>query len=422
MGVFEYEDNIMIFLCTDMVFAYYNNGIIWTNKTEEKGMGTMLKKFMSVLLMLLFMTTIISGCAAEKTPEEGAGGPVQEEPSSGEEAENPSESEEGETAGESEEAEPEKLVLSLEGPGNLMCNLLQDGTAVYEDGMIYHSDKMMFGNLMRTDVKTDETELLVKGTLHDINVGDGRIFVVGDVDPVNPDDFATSGIFMTKLDGSDVTLLKEGYFEELVLYDEYLYFYDVMDGNFLRMKYDGTEETLLLEGGYPQIVILKDQLYLHTSLDGDDSMSYLYKMALDGGEPVKVDPVSTFGGTIHVAGSDIVYIGRSNDTQGMKKYDTETGQITDFLDTWISDIVYDEDFIYYFWSGVRMDNEDQGIYRSRPDGSEATLLKKTESASSFNIADKYLFYITNDEKRRVTRLDLETLNESFVPLAEELLP
>ena len=387
-------------------------------------METMMKKFMSMLLMLLFMTPIISGCAGNKTPEEGAGGPVQEEPSSGEEAENPSESDEGEAAGESEEAEsePEKVVLSLEGAGNLMCNLLQDGTAVYEDGMIYHSDKMMYGNLMRTDVKTDETKLLVKGTLHDINVGDGRIFAVGDVDPLNPDDFAASGIFMTKLDGSEVTLLKEGYFEELVLYDEYLYFYDVMDGNFLRMKYDGTEETLLLEGAYPQIVILKDQLYLHTSLDGDDSMSYLYKMALTGGEPVKVDPVSTFGGTIHVAGSDIVYIGRSNDTQGMKKYDTETGQITDFLDTWISDIVHDEDLIYYFWSGVRMDNEDQGIYRSRPDGSEATLLKKTEFASSFNIADKYLFYITNDEKRRVTRLDLETLEESFVPLAEELAP
>jgi hypothetical protein len=37
MGVFEYEDNIMIFLCTDMVFAYYNNGIIWTYRTEGKG-------------------------------------------------------------------------------------------------------------------------------------------------------------------------------------------------------------------------------------------------------------------------------------------------------------------------------------------------------------------------------------------------
>ncbi|MFH5836814.1 DUF5050 domain-containing protein [Proteiniclasticum sp. C24MP] len=377
------------------------------------------KKLISLLLTLLFIATVFTGCGAGERPEESSGDPVQEEPSTGEEVEEPSGNQEAETEGESEEAEQEDVTLSLKGPGNLMSNLLHDGTAAYHEGYVYHSDKMMYGNLMRTDVKTDETQLLVKGTLHDINVGDGRIFAVGDVDPMNPDDFALSGIFMSRLDGSDVRLLKEGYFEELVLYEEYLYFYDVMDGNFMRMKYDGTEETLLLEGAYPQIVILEGSLYIHASLDNDDALSYIYKMPLSGGEPQKVDPVGTFGGTIHVAMEDIIYISRNGDTKGMKRYDAETGEITDFLDTWISDIVQDEEWIYYYWSGVRQDNEDQGIYRSRPDGSEATLLQKREYVSSFNIAEKYLYYITNDEQRRVTRLNLETLEESFVPIAPE---
>lgn len=342
---------------------------------------------------------------------------MKEEPSGEEEGGKPSESEE---VAPEEAPEAPEAILSLEGPGNLMSNLLNDGTAAYYDGYVYHSDKMMFGNLMKTEVATDETQLLVRGSLHDINVSGDRVFAVGYTEPKDPKDLSQYGIFMASLDGSDVRLLKEGYFEELVLYDEYLYFYDTMDGDFLRMKYDGTEETLLLEGAYPQIVILEDTLYVHGSLDMEDLSSYIFTMPLSGGEPEKLDPSGTFGGTIHVADGDLFYISRDNDFGGMKRYDTETGEIERFLDTWISDIAEDEEWMYYYWNGVRMDNADQGIYKSRFDGSEAVMLKAMEGASSFNVAGGKLYYTTNDEKRRVTRMDLTTLEESFVPLADEL--
>jgi hypothetical protein len=376
----------------------------------------MYKKMILFLITLTFAFSLLVGCGGKDNRETVPEEPVLGEGVEEETSEKPGAEAEEEVA----EAPPEKVSLTLEGPGNLMSNLLHDGTAAFYEGYVYHSDKMMYGNLMRTDTVTDETELLVKGTLHDINIGDGKIFTVGYIEPENPNDLSINGIFMIDLDGSNVTVLKEGYFEELVLYDEYLYFYETMEGKLIRMKYDATDESVLLEGVYPEIVIINDSLYLHTSLGETDFSSYIFKMPLSGGEPEKIDPVSTFGGTIHVAKNEIVYISRDNGS-GMMRYDTETGVISSFLDTWISDIVYDEEWIYYFWSGRRQDNADKGIYKSRFDGSEAALIKAIEFGSSFNIAGGNLYYLTNDEKRRITRLDLETLEESFVPLAEELI-
>lgn len=375
------------------------------------------KKMILFLITLTFAFSLLAGCGDKENPESVPDEPALVEEEEKEASGNPNEESEEEVL----DLPTEEVSLTLKGPGNLMCNLLHDGTAAYYEGYIYHSDKMFYGNLMRTDESTDETELLVEGTLHDINIGDGKIFAVGYIEPENPDDSTIDGIFMVDLDGSNVKVLKEGYFEELVLYDEYLYFYEIMEGKLMRMKYDGTEETVLLEGVYPEIVISNDHLYIHTSLGDTDSSSYIFKMPLTGGEPEKINPVGTFGGTIQVAMDELLYISRDN-SNGMMKYNTGTGESSNFLDIWISDVVHDEEWIYYYWSGKRQDNADQGIYKSRFDGTEATMIKAIEGASSFNIAGKNLYFITNDEKRRITRLDLETLEESFVPLAEELNP
>src|SRR5690554_1417103 len=156
----------------------------------------MQKKMIPFLFMVVLTVSLLLGCGASETSEPLPEGPVKEEPSGEEEGGKPSESEE---VAPEEAPEAPEAILSLEGPGNLMSNLLNDGTAAYYDGYVYHSDKMMFGNLMKTEVATDETQLLVRGSLHDINVSGDRVFAVGYTEPKDPKDLSQYGIFMASL-------------------------------------------------------------------------------------------------------------------------------------------------------------------------------------------------------------------------------
>jgi hypothetical protein len=134
-----------------------------------------------------------------------------------------------------------------------------------------------------------------------------------------------------------------------------------------------------------------------------------------------VDEQDTFGTYLFPAKGFILYEPRVDGSRGMTRFNTENGQFSQ-LDKAISDVTEAEDLIYYFWSGRRQDNADQGIYKSRADGSEEELLLQVEIAFSLNYVNGKLYYHTNDEKRRISVLDPMTLEQSFLPLMEEIAP
>ena len=257
----------------------------------------------------------------------------------------------------------------------------------------------------------------MRGSLHDINAGDGRIFSVGYIEPENPSDLSIYGIFMVNADGSGLKTIKEGNFEELLLYDEWLYFVDIMDGALYRMKTDGSEETLIMENVYEGYGILHGSIYVHAS-QGDDPVTYVWKLPMEGGEPVKIDEIGTFGGSVDMAADSIYHIRREDGDQGMTRYNALTGETSSVLDTWIDDVVGEGEWIYYFWSGRRQDNTDSGIYRSLPDGQEQTMLYQGDNIFSLNIAGGKLYWSTNDEQRRLSMMDIQGGEVSFVPLAK----
>ncbi|NCB50532.1 MAG: DUF5050 domain-containing protein [Clostridia bacterium] len=361
------------------------------------------------LACLLCIILVLSGCGgSQSTPAETAA-PTETTGDAAVPAENETPAEVS-----AEPSAETAVVLNLVGPGNTSSNLLEGGVAAEYEGYIYHTDRMMWGNIWRTPTGGGDSELIQTGKFHGLNINDGVIFALGSI--LNPETgFYDEGIYMMNTDGSNLKMIKEGWFEELILLDEYLYYSDFVDGKLNRMKYDGSEETLLLDNFYNDFVIIGGSLYVCAEL-GEEYAQNVYKMPLDGnGEPEMVIS-DFFGGGIYAANECIYFIGRDN-TSNTYQYNTETGETSVFLPKWIDDINTDGEYIYYFWTGVMMSNSDKGFYRIRPDGSEDQLIMQVETFFSPNIAGGKVFWHNNDEQRRLSVMNLNGSDLAFVEQA-----
>ncbi|HBW12248.1 MAG TPA: hypothetical protein DEF30_00190 [Proteiniclasticum sp.] len=374
-----------------------------------------MKKMWVFPFLMAMILIVAAGCGKSEPVDTPENEPKEEEPSE----ETPSESPETEEPGEEKPEEEKTVVLSLEGFGNTMSNIINDGMAVFEAPYLYHMDSMITGNILRTNLETKESEVLVEGQFSFLNYGDGTLFFAGSYYPEEATE-SSYGIFRMDTDGENLMLLQKGYITDLLLYDEYLYFFNSDEGGLFRLKYDGTEETLLVKDVYEGYALVNDMIYLNNYLDGA-SESYVYKLPLTGGTPEKVDEQDTFGTDLFPTKEFILYEPRVNGSRSLTRYSTENGQFSQ-LDKAISGVTEAEDIIYYYWSGRRQDKADQGIYKSKPDGTEEELILQVQNAFSLNYVNGKLYYHTNDEKRRISVLDPVTLEQSFLPLMEEVAP
>lgn len=378
--------------------------------------GVFMKKMWMFSFLMIVVLLFAAGCGKNEPVDTPGNEPREEEPL----AETPSESPETEEPSEENPEEEKPIMLSLEGFGNTMSNIINDGMVVYEAPYLYHMDRMITGNIVRTNLETKESEVLVEGQFSFMNYGDGTLFFAGYYYPENVSDNAY-GIFRMDENGDNFQQIHQGYITDLLLYDEYLYFFNSEnEGGLFRMKYDGTEETMLVKDVYEGYALVNDMIYLNNYLDGA-SESYVYKLPLTGGTPEKVDEQDTFGTDLFPTKGSILYEPRVNGSRILTRFNTENGQFSQ-LDKAISGVTEAEDVIYYYWSGRRQDKADQGIYKSKPDGTEEELILQVQNAFSLNYVNGKLYYHTNDEKRRISVLDPVTLEQSFLPLMEEVAP
>jgi len=305
----------------------------------------------------------------------------------------------------------------FDGAGNTPANLLHDGVAAEYDGYVYHTDKMMAGSIWRTPAGGGDSELIKQGTFHSLNISGGVIFAVGYLPNPENDLLEIEGIVRMNTDGSDAQMIKEGYFDSLTLYDNYLYYIDPCEGCLYRMKTDGSDEKQLLEGLYGNYAVTDGVIYALAELD-ESYNDNIYKLPLSGGTPELIFQ-RTFGNYIDVALGGIFFI-PAGDTEGNTyRYDIGTGQSEVFCEGWIDYVNTDGEYLYYFWSGVRMDNADAGVYRINSDGSNSILLLQIEECYSINIAGDMIFFHTNDDERRLSVMNTDGSGLKFLPQAED---
>jgi hypothetical protein len=321
----------------------------------------MLHRIKTVLLLCVFcFILVLSGCGGSKTadpspqPSQVADPAAStEQTSSGSVSSGTEASDAGSnntSSGAAGSAISSSLVLK--GAGNTPSNLLLGGLTAEYDGYVYHVDSMMWGNIWRPPQSGGDGELLQMGRFNDLNVSGGAIFALGSaVDPATGS--SADGIYRMYTDGSDVVLVREGYFSQLVLYDEYLYYTDDTEGKLSRIKYDGSGETLLSEGRVDDFTVIDGVLYLYAELDVEYEMN-IYEMPLDGSGALEMVVHDTFGGAICAANGYIFYIPRQDNSSNMWVYDTATGEASVFMTEWMDDVNTDGEYLYYTWTGRRL--------------------------------------------------------------------
>ena len=377
----------------------------------------MKQKHMIWMLILFLVTGLFAGCATGSSdgyPTNTTNTPS-ESPVTGTNGEDapstPMDSSPEETSTSSAPPASEQPLV-LQGPGFSPSNLRNEGMAAEYDGFIYHIDDMFEGNLWKTSVSSGESQLLQEGSLSDINANGGAVFAAGSVPPATADEALDRyGIFRIQADGSGLTMIKEGSFDNLMLQDEYLYYTDVINGGLYRMKYDGSDEKLLLEDIYDEVVIVNEAIYVVTDLEGS-SDRHLYTLPLDGSSAPELLVKDLWGG-FFADNQALYYESRGDSTEITYRYDTVSKSADVYMDKAVSYLNTDGDNLYYFWDGKRQDNEDQGFYQKNLATCEEIMIMKGDQMFDINVSGGKVFWHNNDDERRITVMNLDGTNQYF---------
>jgi hypothetical protein len=290
--------------------------------------------------------------------------------------------------------------LKLEGLGTNPANSAAYGMAVELDGDVYHLDRIMEGNILKSDA-SGLTELLLKGTCSGLNANSEHLFFF---------DYNSSAIMSLDLKSMEQKEIRKGAVTQLLLNDEYLYFTDY-DGILFRIKYDGTGEAKLAEDIWEGFQISDNQIYFDSSdlnKDSSDYSRYVYRLPLNGGTPEKVVDEALFK-TFAVGEGYIFYETVIDGNSTIRRTDSAGNNAVTLFNKSLEDILIFSSKLYYFTNGRTKDKSDQGIYMADLDGKNDTMIAKL-IGTSFNIAGNSAYFLTYDNDRVLNAVDLDGTN------------
>lgn len=290
--------------------------------------------------------------------------------------------------------------IKLSGLGNNPANSLAYGMAVELEGVVYHLDRIMEGNLLKSS-PTGNPELLIKGTISGLNANNEHLFFF---------EYDTSTIISFDLKSMEQKEIRKGTVSQLLLKDEYLYFTD-LDGILSRVKYDGTEEIKLTGDVWDGFQIFEDYIYFESSdlnKDTSDHGRYIYRLPLEGGTPEKLIDEALFKG-FTVGEGYIFYETVIDGSSTIRRTDTEGKDALTLFNKSIESMLTHKGKLYYFTNGRKQDKSDQGLYVTDLDGKNDTMIIKI-NGTSFNIAGNAAYFLTYENDRMLNAVNLDGTN------------
>ncbi|MBP1918745.1 DUF5050 domain-containing protein [Youngiibacter multivorans] len=293
-----------------------------------------------------------------------------------------------------------KNELKLGGLGTNTANSAAYGMAVELDGDVYHLDRIMEGNILKS-VTSGSTELLLKGTYSGLNAKSEHLFFFN---------YDSSAIMSLDLKSMEQKEIRRGSATQLLLNDEYLYFTDY-DGILSRIKYDGTGEAKLAEDIWEGFQIYDNYIYFDSSdlnKDSSDYSRYVYRLPLNGGTPEKVVDEALFK-TFAVGEGYIFYETVIDGSSTIRRTDSAGNNTVTLFNKSLEDILIVSGKLYYFTNGRTKDKSDQGLYLADLDGKNDTMIIKLAGAS-FNIAGSSAYFLTSEDDRALNAVNLDGTN------------
>ncbi len=291
-------------------------------------------------------------------------------------------------------ATPQPTLPPMQGLGNTSANIRNHGYAVEGDGVIYYTDRQNGGNLWRAAPDGSGAVMVLEEKSSFLNISGGEVYFVG-----------SEGIQAVGLDGTGLRTVKPGWFTGLIVQDEWLYYVDTDVGNICRVRADGTGEEILVTGQYEPFLMDESSLYYLVDSPANSGSMNIWRCGLDGSDPKRVSKANVQANTLLLHDGWLYYTSRDDPfcPYRMKTDGSNRKKLSDFSVNTTA-----------VAGGKLLMQLGKGIVLLK-DGDTVTLVKGEERfCYDLNVAGDYLFYATNDEKYRLSRVRLDGTGVEFV--------
>ncbi|WP_050607466.1 leucine-rich repeat domain-containing protein [Clostridium niameyense] len=281
-----------------------------------------------------------------------------------------------------------KLTLTVngyipEGMGNSLGNIINGALTAKDDNYIYYINKEYDNKIYKNKINGAEDSLLSTDNAKYLNCYGNYIYYI-----------SSGNICRIKKDGGSVEKILNCDASNMIIYNNWIYFFDKSKPGIYKIKTDKTGYEAIISGGQWRIdsefVLSGDNIYYGNYSDGN----CIYKIKIDGSGKVKLNNIESKH--MIIVGKWIYYVSNGN----IYKMKTDGSLNTLLYKGNVVTLNVDDSYVYYTDG-----NKDNFLYRIDINGDNNTLILK-KSVTFLNILGNNIYYISNNEPNK-----LKTINK-----------
>ena len=233
-----------------------------------------------------------------------------------------------------------------------------------------------------------------------------------------------SQFMKVRTDGSDFTVLDDGFAHNIHIVDNYIYYMLQNDSEYgiYRMKTSGEDKQKLFDA-YGSLQIVNDRIYYCSHYDcvyeededGNEKAlpeyCHLYSSELDGSDVTEVIAKPTFYAYVFEDG--IVYQD-DNDNYSLHVCSLDGSNDIKLNDSCSYWPIYDGEYIYYVREDISDQNIIQTIQKVRPDGSEDQTVIDCNVSNGMVMSEDSIYFVNGDDNDRLYRIDKDGSNLTLI--------
>lgn len=210
-------------------------------------------------------------------------------------------------------------------------------------------------------------------------------------------DNKNNALYKMRQDGSEKTLVSKGYFIDINIVEDWLY-YSAFDSGIWKMKLNGTQKTQLTDFRPWKVHVIDDYIFFQDYFELD-----LYRMKNDGTEKEMI--IENLRMNTFYQGNYIFFTDRKEDhvIKKMDLYGHYEGEVYEHQRSIYNDFIVQENYLYLI---------EDGIWRIDLMTQEKVLLTEDQSRG-FNIYDEWIFYANDSDIRDADGNTSSEYNDKF---------
>ncbi len=234
----------------------------------------------------------------------------------------------------------------------------------------------------------------------------------------------SSQFVKVRTDGSDFTVLDDGFALNIHIVDNYIYYMNIngSDYGIYKMKTSG-EDKQKISDAFGSMQIVNRQIYYYSDYDYEyeedengqikvlPEYCHLYRCELDGSNVTEIIAKPTFH--FYVFEDGILYQD-DNDKSSLHVCDLDGSDDIKLNDAYSYMPIYDGQFIYYVCDTGTGGDSVRTIWKVKPDGSENQQVANYQVSNAMVMSYDHIYFVYGDDSDRLYRIDKDGSNLTLI--------